>query len=160
MRKNYLIKYGLAVLFLICAIPLVAQKSGFAGKIVDQSNQPLSGATVHVKGTDQAAVTDLNGRFVFPGNNQSAITVVITFVGYDALERVISANESATIQLIPNQKALLGVVVVGYGTVRKTDLTGAVSNLSSKDLNPDSEYEPFTTIGGKSSRGKRHTNRK
>jgi TonB-linked SusC/RagA family outer membrane protein len=149
MRKDYLIKYGLAVLFLIGAMPLIAQKSGFAGKIVDQSNQPLSGATVHVKGTDQTAVTDLHGGFIFLGNNQSAITIAITFVGYDPLERVISANESATIQLIPNQKSLLGVVVVGYGTVRKTDLTGAVSNLSSKDLNPGPMTNPLQQLAGK-----------
>ncbi len=149
MRKVYCIKYGLTILLLICAIPLFAQKSAFAGRVVDQTNQPLRGATVHVKGTDQSAVTGSDGRFIIPGHDQSAITVEISFVGYDILERMISANESATIQLVPNARSLLGVVVVGYGSVRKTDLTGAVSNLSPKDLNPGPVTNPLQQLTGR-----------
>ena len=72
MNKVYLFKYGLTVLFLICAISAFAQKSVFSGKVLDETARPLPGATIRVKGTDQSAVTDANGAFTFAGNNQSA----------------------------------------------------------------------------------------
>jgi len=149
MNKIYLFKYGLALLLLICAIPVFAQKSAFTGKVIDQTSQPLPGATVRIKGTDQSTVTDVKGVFTFPNNNQSAIVVTVTFIGYDALEKVITANEAVTIQLVPNQNSLSEVIVVGYGTVKKTDLTGAVTNLSSKDLNPGPVTNPLQQLDGK-----------
>ena len=149
MKQVYLFKYGLTVLLFICAISAFAQKNSFTGKVVDESSQPLPGATVTVKGTQQSTVTDANGKFSFAGNNQSAIAVVISFVGYDAAERTLTVNEPATFQLVPNQKSLSEVVVVGYGTVKKTDLTGAVSNLHAKDLNPGPITNPLQQLEGK-----------
>ncbi|MDP9048136.1 MAG: carboxypeptidase-like regulatory domain-containing protein, partial [Bacteroidota bacterium] len=149
MNKFYLFKYGLAVLFLIFAISVFAQKGTFTGKVVDETSQPLPGATVVLKGTGQSTITDAKGMFVFPNTNQSAMTVVISFVGYDVMERVISLGETPTIQLVQNQKALSEVVVVGYGTVRKTDLTGAVANLGVKDLNPGPITNPLQQLAGR-----------
>jgi len=149
MKKVYLFKYGLTVLLLICAITVFAQKSAFTGKVVDEANQPLPGATVHIKGTDKSTVTDANGKFSFPSSNQSAIAVTITFIGYDLMERVITANEPVNIQLVPNQKSLSEVVVVGYSTVKKTDLTGAVTNLTTKDFNPGAVTNPLQLLDGK-----------
>jgi len=149
MKKVYLIKYGLTMLFLICAFSVFAQKSVFSGKVVDENNQPLPGATIHVKGTDQSAGTDVSGSFSIPANNQSEVTVTISFVGYDVKEIAIKVNEKPTIRLTPNQKSLSEVVVVGYGTVKKTDLTGAVSNIASKDLNPGSVTNPLQQLDGK-----------
>ncbi|WP_184545303.1 SusC/RagA family TonB-linked outer membrane protein [Mucilaginibacter sp. FT3.2] len=149
MKKVYLFKYGLTVLLLICAITVFAQKNTFTGKVVDETSQPLPGATVHIKGTDQAVVTDINGKFSFPNSNQSAITIQVTFIGYDLWERAISANEPVTVQLVPNSKALSEVVVVGYGTSKKSDLTGAVSTISAKDLNPGSVTNPLQQLSGK-----------
>lgn len=149
MKKVYLIKYGLTMLFLICAISVFAQKNVFTGKVVDENSQPLPGATVHVKGTDQATITDTNGKFSISGNNQSPVTVSVTFIGYDTKEAAVNASESAVIQLLPNQKSLAEVVVVGYGTVRKADVTGSVSTISSKDLNPGSVTNPLQQLEGK-----------
>src|SRR6185312_15827610 len=149
MKKVYLIKYGLTLLFLICAIPLFAQTNVFRGKVVDETNQPLPGATVRIKGSDQSTVTDLNGKFSIPANNQTVTTIVVSFVGYDMMERNLNVNETGTIQLVPNQKALSEVVVVGYGTVKKTDLTGAVANLGVKDLNPGPITNPLQQLAGR-----------
>lgn len=150
MKQVYLFKYGLTVLFLICAMSVFAQNKPFTGKVVDETNQPLPGATVHIKGTDQTTTTNSKGVFSFAANGQSAIVVTITFVGYDVLEKVINANESAgVIALVPNQKSLSEVVVVGYGSVKKTDLTGSVSNLTSKDLNPGAVTSPLDQLQGK-----------
>jgi TonB-linked SusC/RagA family outer membrane protein len=149
MKKVYLFKYGLTVLFLICAFSVFAQKSAFTGKVVDETAQPLPGATVRIKGTDKSTTTDVNGKFTFQGTDQSAIVVTVTYIGYDVTEKIMTANEAVTIQLVPNQKALSEVVVVGYGTVKKTDLTGSVSNLGAKDLNPGAVTSPLQELTGK-----------
>jgi len=148
MNKVYLFKYGLTVLLLVCAITVFAQ-TGFTGKVVDENNQPLAGATIHVKGTQQATTTDVSGKFSFPTNNQSALTIDVSFIGYDVTEKVVSVNEPVTIQLAPNQKSLSEVVVIGYGTVKKTDLTGAVTNLTAKDLDPGAVTNPLQQLVGK-----------
>ena len=149
MNKVYLFKYGLSVLFLICAISAFAQKGTFSGKVVDELNKPLPGATIRVKGGNQSTVTDINGKFSIPGNGQSALTITATFVGYDVLEKVISIDEPVSIQLTPNQKALNEVVVVGYGTSKKKDLTGSISSISAKDLNPGAVTQPLQQLAGK-----------
>ena len=149
MKKFYLFKYGLAVLFIITTMSAFAQKGTFTGKVTDETRQPLPGATVRVKGTDQSVITDIKGSFTFQNQNQSAITVIISFIGYEPLERVITAGETASIELAPNQKTLSEVVVVGYGSVRKSDLTGAVSNLGAKDLNPGPITNPLQQLTGK-----------
>jgi iron complex outermembrane receptor protein len=149
MKKVYLFKYGLTVLLLISAIASFAQKGAFRGKVVDDLNQPLPGATVHVKGVSQTTVTDANGMFSLTGDTQQALTVQVTFVGYDVLERVIKANENPTFQLVPSSKALTEVVVMGYGTVKKSDLTGAVATIGAKDLNPGSVTNPLQQLAGK-----------
>jgi iron complex outermembrane receptor protein len=148
MKKVYLFKYGLTVLLLICATIAFAQKGTFKGKVVDELNQPLPGATVHVKGTDQSTVTDVSGSFSLSGNTPT-LTVEVSFVGYDMQERVIKAGESSTISLVPASKSLTEVVVVGYGSVKKSDLTGAVTNLGSKDLNPGPITNPLQQLTGK-----------
>jgi len=149
MKKVYLFKYGLTVLFLICAIAAFAQKSAFSGKVIDENGQTLPGATIHVKGTTQSTVTDAKGMFTITGNNQSAIAVTVSFIGYDVTEKVITVNEPLTIQLVPNQGKLNEVIVVGYGTTKKSDLTGSVSNIGSKDLNPGPVTNPLQQLAGK-----------
>lgn len=149
MKKVYLFKYGLTVLFLIWAISSFAQQGAFTGKVIDETAQPLPGATIRVKGTDQSTVTDSKGRFTIAGNNQSAMVVTVSFIGYDPAEKIITPNEPVTIQLMPNQAKLNEVVVVGYGTAKKSDLTGAVSNIGAKDLNPGPVTNPLQQLAGK-----------
>lgn len=149
MKQVYLFKYGLTVLLFVCAMSAFAQSNSFTGKVVDESNQPLPGATVKVKGSQEATVTDANGKFTLPGKGQSAIAVTVTFVGYDVMEKLLTVNEPVTIQLVPNQKSLSEVVVVGYGTAKKSDLTGAVASLSAKDLNPGAVTNPLQQLAGK-----------
>jgi len=149
MKQVYLFKYGLTLLLFICAMSAFAQSNSFTGKVLDETSQPLPGATVRIKGTDQLTTTDANGKFSFPKSNQSAIVVNVTFVGYDEAEKIVSANEPVTIQLVPNQKSLSEVVVIGYGTVKKTDLTGAVTNLTAKDLDPGAVTNPLQQLVGK-----------
>lgn len=150
MKKVYLFKYGLTVLLFLCAITVFAQNGRFSGKVVDEQGQPLPGATIKVKGSTQSTSTDMSGKFSLNNNdNLPALTVTVTFIGYEPLDRTLTKDESMTIALVPNQKSLSEVVVVGYGTVKKTDLTGSVSNLSTKDLNPGAVTSPLDQLQGK-----------
>lgn len=148
MKKIYLYKYGLAMLFLICALHSFAQNT-FTGKVIDESNQPLAGATVRAKESGQSTVTDVNGVFKINSAGATPMTVSVTYIGYEVLELVINQGQTATIQLKPGSRNLTDVVVVGYGTARKSDLTGSVSNVTSKDLNPGPITNPLQQLEGK-----------
>ena len=149
MNKTYLLKYVLTLLLFICTLSVFAQTNYFSGKVVDETSQPVPGATVRVKGTNQAVSTDVKGNFSFPKNDQSALDVTVSFLGYDIAEKVLTGNTPVTIQLVPNQKALNEVVVIGYGTARKKDLTGSISTVSAKDLNPGAVSQPLQQLAGK-----------
>ena len=151
MKKSYffyLLRYGLSVFFLFTLTATYAQQSVFSGKIVDENNVGLSGATLQIKGTSRTAVTNPKGEFSF-NINQTAITLIITYVGYDRAERIMTEGKSSIIQLRPDAKSLSEVVVVGYGTTKKSDLTGAISSISSKDFNQGAVTSPLQQIAGR-----------
>ncbi|RZM27465.1 MAG: TonB-dependent receptor [Pedobacter sp.] len=151
MKKNYffyLLKYGLSLVFLFSLTATYAQQFSFNGKVVDENNSPLSGATVQIKGTNRNAVTNPKGEFQFT-INQTAITVIITYVGYDRMERVMVDSKNQVIQLRPDAKSLSEVVVTGYGSTKKADLTGAITSISSKDFNQGPVTSPLQQIAGR-----------
>ena len=103
------------------------------GQVVDELGEPLLGATIRVKGGSTGTTTDLDGNFQLevPGNS----TLLVSFVGYK--EREIAVRNRAiieTIQLQPDNQILEQVVVVGYGTQKKSDLTGSVAVVDAEAL--------------------------
>ena len=149
MKQLYLYKYGLAILFTILSIQVFAQGNTFKGKIVDEKNLPLPGVTIRVKETAQAVLTNTDGNFSFVTTAAGPLTLSITYVGYDAIEKTITSGQSLSVSLVPNAQSLSELVVVGYGTVKKSDVTGAVSTIASKDLNPGSITNPLQQLAGK-----------
>lgn len=103
------------------------------GKVVDENDQPLQGASIRIKGTDKVVSTSSTGEFEISGVEENA-TLVINFIGYQ-LKEVQAASNVGTIRLQPAINDLDNVVVVGYGTVKKDDLTGAVSSIKVSDMN-------------------------
>ncbi|WP_461489102.1 SusC/RagA family TonB-linked outer membrane protein [Pontibacter sp. HJ8] len=104
-----------------------------SGVVTDEENQPLPGVSIGEKMTGNGTVTDQNGAFsirVTPG-----ATLVFSFIGYLAQEVVVSGQTTLSIRLQENQFMLNEVVAVGYQTVRKSDLTGAISSVKAKELN-------------------------
>lgn len=100
-------------------------------KVVDEKNEPVIGATVMVKGTTNGTVTDINGNFSL--KTTSGTTVTISYIGY--LEQRIKASAIPAVVIMKEESAKLNeVVVVGYGTVKRANLTGAVSNISMKEV--------------------------
>lgn len=117
----------------IVITPLAKQTNSVSGIITDGANgEALAGVSIMVKGTAKGVVTDINGKFtidVAPGQ-----TLAISYVGYLGEEIVIGDQKTLTIQLIQDVKQLEEVVVIGYGTVKKRDLTGSVASVKSDDI--------------------------
>ncbi|MEJ7587252.1 MAG: TonB-dependent receptor [Ferruginibacter sp.] len=103
-----------------------------SGTVTDDKGQPLDGATIVVKGTSKATRSDGGGRFLIDADANS--TLVISFVGFESAEVNVGTNTTVSVQL----KAAIAVgeqiVVIGYGTARKSDLTGAVATVSGEKL--------------------------
>ena len=111
-------------------------KKAVSGTVVNQdNNEPLQGVTVTLKGTNQAAVTDAKGFFSIPVANRSRnLTLVFSYVGYDKKEVSSPPNEILTVALGLSNKAMNDVVIVGYGSQKRSSLTGAVSTIDLKKV--------------------------
>lgn len=128
MKRFTCLKSGILI-FLICwGHYLMAQNIQISGQVTDEDNQPIPGATVLLKGTTTGTATDLDGRYQLsvPGN----AVVVFSFIGYQAQEIEVGNRSVIDITLVSEMGSLEEVVVIGYGTVRKRDLTGAVSSIN------------------------------
>ena len=109
------------------------QGSVVTGHVLDVNGDPIIGASVQVKGNGgTGAVTDLDGRFSISGVTQG--TLVVSYVGYETQEVSFRAGQPLTIQLQEDLKALNEVVVVGYGTQKKANLTGSVASVNFDDV--------------------------
>jgi len=131
--------------------PALAQQAKdrvVTGKIIDENNEPMIGVTVLLPGTSTGTITDVNGDFNLkvPSDKNE---VQISFLGYETATVAIPANNVINQKLTPVSHTLGDVVVVGYGTQKKGDLTGAISNVSSKDFNKGIISSPEQLITGK-----------
>lgn len=117
------------------AIVQQAQPKRITGIVTDHTGDGIIGANILEKGTTNGVITDLDGRFTI--TVQPGSTLVISYIGYITQEIPITANSPNTVnvQLVEDAKTLDEVVVVGYGVVRKSDLTGAVSSFKEGDMN-------------------------
>ncbi len=116
-------------------IPLVTNSIDFivSGTVVDETNQSLPGVNVIVKGTTGGTVTDVNGKFSLTAPDEDAI-LVFSFIGYDNQEVSIKGRTTINITLQPNITSLDEVVVVGYGTQTKKELTSSVATVKGDDI--------------------------
>ncbi len=124
-------------------MPLNAQQRTVTGTVVSGvDNNPLSGVTVSVKGTNTITQTDANGRFSITANTGQSLQ--FSYVGFTLQETVIGTDDEIKVTLSQDQETLSDVVVVGYGTQRRGNLTGAVSTVNvSKTLGS----RPITDLG-------------
>src|SRR5690606_24523275 len=103
------------------------------GKVTDEKGEPLAGVSVGVKNQVSGAITDGEGRYSIRVPSSNSI-LVFSFIGFSTEERIVLNNKVIDISLKQQQKDLDEIVVVGYGTQRRGDLTGAISSISEKDL--------------------------
>lgn len=121
------------ILLMTCLIMCTSafcQDVTYKGVVVDEQSEPIIGASVVLKGTAQGSVTDLNGNYTVSVPQGSTLT--ISYVGYETRE--VKAGTASRVVLRETNSTLNEVVVVGYGTQRKVNLTGAVSAISGDDL--------------------------
>lgn len=107
-------------------------KKQVSGIILDMTGEPVIGANVVEKGTSNGTITDIDGNFVLEIGAESVLQV--SFIGFNTQEVPTEGKTSFSIKLGENTQALDEVVVVGYGTMKKSDLTGAVSNVKAESL--------------------------
>jgi TonB-dependent starch-binding outer membrane protein SusC len=109
------------------------QQNSVSGKVTDDTGQPLPGVTVVIKGTTRGTVTDSNGSYLLSGIEGNA-TIVFSFVGMKQQETAVSNRTSIDIILMRDFIGLDEVVAIGYGTVKKGDLTGSVAKVNIADI--------------------------
>ena len=102
------------------------------GSVLDSAGIPISGATIIIKGSEKGAITDGNGNFLISVN--SGDVLVVSHLGYLKLELVIAEQQEITIRLQNANNDLDDIVVIGYGTQRRSDVTGAIASIGQKDL--------------------------
>ena len=124
----------LGLLLLLCLIPLcsIAQNITVKGIVKDNLGESVIGANVTEKGTTNGMITDLDGNFSL--TVQKNATLVISYIGYVTQEIAIKGNTNLNITLKEDSKALEEVVVIGYGTARKSDVTGSIASVGGDKL--------------------------
>jgi len=110
-----------------------SQEHQIKGTVKDDTGQPLPGASVVIKGEKGGTITDANGNFVLDVPSKSSV-IVISFTGFNAKEVTVGNQNTVIVQLTVNDQSLDEVVVIGYGTTRRSDLTGAVGSVKAQEL--------------------------
>lgn len=149
---SLMLTFGLAGGLTVCPVSgkaaVTQQTIKVKGQVVDQDGEPLIGATVRVKGATTGSVTDIDGNFVIDAASNA--TLLISYVGYKDREVAVRGRAVIeSIQMEADSHVLDQVVVVGYGTQKKADLTGAVSIVNAEELKRVSNSNISTMLEGK-----------
>lgn len=147
-----IIRKNLNVLILILSLLLgnnaMAQQFVLSGKVTDSSSgESLPGVSVVVKGTTNGTTSDINGKFTLNVNKGEVIQ--LSFVGYTKQEVTIGGQKTISVALVPSNEELSEVVVVAYGTSKKSDLTGSITAVSQKDFQKGSIASPEQLLTGR-----------
>ena len=149
MTKTRLLVGMVAIFLFVIPLSLWAQERVVTGKITDSKDgSPIAGASITPKGSTGGTTTSTDGSFSIK-ITEAVKTLVISYVGYVSQEINVTGNSPITISLVASQINLNEVVVVGYGSVRKKDLTGAIATVSSKDFVKGALQTPEQLIAGK-----------
>ncbi|WP_025741578.1 SusC/RagA family TonB-linked outer membrane protein [Aquimarina pacifica] len=136
-----------ALLILFFATSLYAQETIISGKVTETDGLPMPGATILVKGTNQGVTSDFDGKYSISAG-PDATTLIFSYLGFTTKEVAIDNRTTINIQLTEDTATLEQVVVVGYGTQRKKDLTGAVASIGEKELQKSPIVSLDQSLGG------------
>ena len=149
MQKILNLKHGTQkamffVFFLLCSAVMMAQNK-VSGTVLDATGEPLIGVSVLEAGTNNGVVTDFNGDFTLTVKQGAKLT--FSYVGY--LTQTVAAANGMKVTLEEDNKVLNEVVVVGYGTMRRKDVTSSITTVKSEDLNKGVFSDPASMLQGK-----------
>ena len=142
--KQKTMKAMFFMLFLLCSTAMTAQNK-VSGTVLDASGEPLIGVSVLEAGTTNGTVTDMDGKFSLTVKQGARLTV--SYVGYTS--QTVAARNGMTVNLQEDNKLLNEVVVVGYGTMRRKDVTSSITTVRSEDLNKGVFTDPGQMLQGK-----------
>ena len=143
IKKNLM----LSMLMLLMPLSLLAQEIKVQGVVKDPTGETVIGATVMQKGTNNGAVTDVDGNFTLTVPSNATLT--ISYIGYATQEIAVNGKTEFSIVMEDDSQSLNEVVVVGYGTMDKKELTSAIAHVGEKDFLTVSSLDPSMMIQGK-----------
>lgn len=144
MKNNCL----LFLFFFVFAVTVQAQSRKISGTVTDENAQPLQGATITLKGSAVSTTTNASGKFSLDITG-AAKTLVVSFVGMELTEIAIGNKSNYTVSMKSAIASLSDVLVVGYGTIKKTDLTGSAQRVTREDLLRDNPTNALQAMQGK-----------
>jgi TonB-linked SusC/RagA family outer membrane protein len=119
-----------------------------SGRITDETNQPLPGVNVLVKGTSNGTTSDFDGKYSLQVSDADAV-LVFSFIGYLTQEVVVGAQTEINLGMMPDTKTLQEIVVVGYGEIKKSDLTGSVASVKGEEINAYPSTNIMQSLSGR-----------
>jgi TonB-linked SusC/RagA family outer membrane protein len=152
MKQFYFQKYGVLVCLVLSSFLAFSQTGKISGRVLSETNLPMPGATVVLKGaSSKNAITNSEGAFALTGLAAGDYSLTISSIGYQEIKREVSLNEDVVLnfKMEPVATGLEQVVVIGYGTQKRQDVTGAVTTVLSKDLNQGPITNPLQQLSGR-----------
>lgn len=148
-RNSFIAKKIIFLTILALSFPLfgIAQQITVNGKVVDIGNEPLAGVDISVKGIANGTVSDENGQFILAVPDENTV-LVFSYIGYISQEQRIGSNRNLQIVMKEDLRNLEEVVVVGYGTQKKVNLTGSVSAISGEDISSKASTDVLSALQG------------
>jgi len=133
MKKSKLVWLA-SVLLLLMMIPQwgICQPNPVRGQVSDESGMPMAGVNVVIKGTVQGTITDADGRYQIATPDGAVLS--FSFIGYDSQEIPVGAQREINVKMVLSALFVDDVVVVGYGTVRKSDISGSVASVNTEEM--------------------------
>lgn len=154
MTTNFMMKHLIVRLLLFCLFAMASHFGAYAqnrvvtGIVYDENKVPVPGATIKVKGFAAGTTSDNAGKFSLSLPASAAI-LQVSYVGYNSQELNVSGRDQVAVNLTANARSLGDVVVIGYGTSRKKELTGAITTITAKDFQTGNITTPEQLIAGK-----------
>ncbi|QZE14828.1 TonB-dependent receptor [Halosquirtibacter laminarini] len=133
-HRAMLLKGVLFLFVMVMNISVFAQEKQISGTVLDETKQPVPGATVLVEGTNRGTITDFDGNFTLKVPNPKSAILSISFIGYTTQKTPVKDQNNFNIELTQSTIAINEVVAVGYGVMKKSDLTGSTVGVKSDDI--------------------------
>ena len=137
----------LTMTLLLVASLAQAQERTTRGTVVDEKGEPVIGASVVIKGSTSGTISDLNGSFTLQTKSNDVLE--ISYVGFQTLSVPVQGQTQLRVVLIEDARALSELVVIGYGTVKKSDVTGAITSISEKAIRERPVQNAISAMQGK-----------
>ena len=149
-RARFLTKETIVLFVLVCMsicnLTYAQEQATYSGKVTDETGLVVPSVTILLKGQSNGTITDVNGQFTLMANEGDVI--VISFIGYKDQEITLGAQRVLEVQLVPDMENLDEVVVVGYGTLDKKEVTSAITHVSGDQFVPTASTNPIDAIQG------------